>query len=200
MAFINPGVVEMEKEKMIFGEIQRIRNNISRKLDELSSIRSDSYTDLIFYMVNVGIMCFFLYIILKDIRNTLRFYNMQNEDNKRSSYNLFGRSKEINSDDNAYYDSKNMYINSNNNIKESLGKHNTTLKREFTDLTKFKNRHNLDDTLNTSITTKVINHENDNYTYDNTKTPKDSFWNSLFKPSKYPTVVNNADGHFFELI
>ena len=180
-------------------EIQKTRERMSMKLEELASIQTDSYGDLVYYFVIVGIMCFFLYIVLNDIYKTLKFFNMQNEDSRRSSYKL-PKHKEFTNDNYNYDNTKYNMINSNMSIRQSLENSQEELEKEFQDILEFKDKQNLDNTLKTSITTKVINHENDNYIYNNTKTPKDTFWNSIFKKSKYPSVVNNADGHYLELI
>jgi len=196
---MNSTYVEAKQTDYFMKEIQKTRERITLKLEELASIQTDSYTDLMYYFVIVGIMCFFLYIVLNDVYRTLKFFNMQNEDSKRSSYTL-PKHKELTNDNNNYDNDKYNLINSNMSIRQSLNNSQEELENKFRDLLEFKEKQNLDNTLKTSISTKVINHENDNYIYDNTKTPKGTFWNSLFKKSKYPTVVNNADGHYLELI
>lgn len=199
MVYMNSTYVEAKQTDYFMKEIQKTRERITLKLEELASIQTDSYTDLMYYFVIVGIMCFFLYIVLNDVYRTLKFFNMQNEDSKRSSYTL-PKHKELTNDNNNYDNDKYNLINSNMSIRQSLNNSQEELENKFRDLLEFKEKQNLDNTLKTSISTKVINHENDNYIYDNTKTPKGTFWNSLFKKSKYPTVVNNADGHYLELI
>lgn len=199
MMYNNDLVTEAERkmQKDLLDQITNIREKLMDKIDSIAQIKSDGYIDMIYYFVIVGIMCFFIYIILNDIYNTLKFHKQQNEDSKRRSYGVNSNSGRL-LDDNEYDDSH-QSINNNKNIESSLDFNQRELEAEFEDLRNFKFKNKLDNNLYTSIDTKVINRENDNYEYPKEKN-NTSFWNLMFEKPKYHSITNNTDGGFFEFI
>ena len=180
----------------LFNRIEAIREKINGKVDEISTIEANTYVDLIFYIIIVGIMCFFLYIVIYDLYRTLKFYYQQNEDSKRTSYR---KSKSATVDDNEYQPEDVDNVNRNEYIQESLEKSNDILQSEMHDLKMFKKKNQMDYNTYASIDTKNINHINDNYEYDSKKNVT-SFWNMIFQKPKYPSVTNNSAGGFFEFV
>ena len=127
----------------------------------------------------------------------MKFHKQQNEDSKRSSYGVNSQSSKF-LDDNEY-DDGHVSINNNQNIENSLDFNQKELESEFNDIRKFKSKHNIDNNLYTSINTKVINRENDNYEYPKEKN-RSNFWDIIFNKPKYHSITNNTDGGFFEFI
>ena len=186
-----------QRERALLDQIADVREKLMDKIDSIAKIKSDGYIDMVFYIVIVGIMGFFLYIVMNDIYNTLKFHNQQNEDSKRTSYG--NNSKSRSRLDNNEYDDGYVTVNNNENIKSSLDFKQKELETEFQDIREFKSKNKLDNNLYTSIDTKVINRENDNYDYPKEKN-KTGFWNLMFNKPKYHSITNNADGGFFEFI
>jgi hypothetical protein len=195
----NNGVTEAERgmQRDLLDQIANIRERLMDKIDSIAKIKSDGYIDMIYYFIIVSIMCFFVYIILSDIYKTLKFHKQQNEDSKRTSYGVNSNSGRL-LDDNEY-DDGHISINDNKNIKSSLDFNQRELETELKDLRDFKYKNKLDNNLYTSIDTKVINRENDNYEYPKEKN-KTSFLNLMFEKPKYHRITNNTDGGFFEFI
>jgi hypothetical protein len=187
---------DVQIQNKLLDETKRIREKINKKVEEIANIEANTYVDLIFYIIIVGIMCFFLYIIIYDLYRTLKFYYQQNDDSKHTSYR---KNKSATADDNEYkLDDENKF-NSNEYIKESLEKSNSVLNSDLHELKQFKKKNNIDFNTYASIDTKNINHLNDNYVYDDSKNVT-SFWNTIFKKPKYPSVTNNSAGGFFEFV
>lgn len=181
----------------LLNRIAEIRANLLKKIETVSQIKSEGYIDLIYYFVIVGIMMFFLYILLADVYKTLKFYKQQNEDSSRTSYGSNSKSKTY-FDDNEY-DSKYDTINYTESISRNLNVNNQELENEFDRLLRFKSKNNLDTNLYASIDTKVISRENDDYDYPKEKN-NTSYWSLLFEKPKYPSITNNSDGSFFEFV
>nr|QOI90394.1 hypothetical protein HWQ62_00257 [Pyramimonas orientalis virus] len=187
--------VDMNKDLM--DRIEKTKKKLLDKTTKIQEIANSSYIDIIYYLFTVGIMCFFLYVILSDIYKTIQYYNYQNADSQRISYK---KNDKTNVDNNDYTTEDDaIFTNSNEFIKSSLNKHNNTLDATFKDLVGFKTRNNLNPDVHTSITTNNISSKYDNYNYEQSKN-KTSFWELLFKKPKYPTITNNSSGSFFELI
>jgi len=184
-------------EQTLLYQIADVREKLMNKIDAIGKIKNDGYIDMLFYIIIVGIMLFFLYIILNDIYYTLKFHQLQNEDSKRTSYGVNSKSRTL-LDDNEFDDNY-VTINNNESIKNSLDFKQKELELEFQDIRDFKFKNKLDNNLYTSIDTKVINKENDNYNYPKEKN-KTNFWNLMFNKPKYYNITNNADGGFFEFI
>ena len=194
---INDNEELAEREKVLLDRIADVREKLMDKIDSITKIKNDGYIDIIFYVFIVGIMGFFLYIILNDIYRTLKFHEQQNDDSKRTSYGKNSKSLLLLDDNN--YDDGNVSVNNNESIKSSLDFKQRELETEFQDIREFKSKNKLDNNLYTSIDTKVINRENDNYDYPKEKN-KTGFWNLMFSKPKYHSITNNADGGFFEFI
>lgn len=197
---MNNALVSTDQNRFVIEQIEKSRNNVSKKLNELINIKNESYIDLVYYIIIVGIMCFFVYIVLNDMYKTLKFYQLQNQDIQSARKPAYLNERDLNRDENEFTPKNESNPNFNLSVQSSLENSQQELERNFDQLLKFKKEHDIDDSLKTSISTKVINHINDDYIYDTSLPSKSSFWNSLFKKSKYPSVVNNADGSYLELI
>jgi hypothetical protein len=71
--------------------IKYYENKLNKKLGEIGAIKNDVYMDMFYYIVIVGIMCFFVYIILLDLYTVVKLHSIQNQDSKssQSKYNIF---------------------------------------------------------------------------------------------------------------
>ena len=118
---------------------------------------------------------------------------MNDDSNRRSFKNDYSQ----NYTDNNIYEDDNVYnynINHNEYIVNKLKKQNNNLKDTFDELLVFKQKHNIDDRLHTSITTNNISSEYDNYNYLD-KQKNTSFWDMLFSPPKHYELMNKIGNH-----
>lgn len=173
-------------------KIQNTIDSLSKELLQISNIKGTIYTNLAFYFIVVMVMFFFMFIVLKDLYNSLNNYEMMKKDSNRQSY----KSKSNNTSnlymDNNVFDDDNVInynINHNEFILQKLKKQNKNLHTHFDELLKFKDRYNIDDTLYTSVTPNNISSTYDNYDYERKKN-KTSFWDSLFSPPKHYSLMN----------
>jgi hypothetical protein len=187
---------DLKLDNSLLESINDVREKINKKVEDIANIEANTYVDLIFYILIVGIMCFFLYIIIDDLYKTLKFYYKQNDDSQQTSYR---KSKATHIDDNEYQFDFESSVNSNKFIKDNLEKGNRVLNSDLHELKQFKKKNKIDHNTYASIDTKTINHLNDNYVYNDNKNVT-SFWNTMFKKPKYPSVTNNSSGGFFEFV
>ena len=179
--------------------IQQSKLKLQKKLNDVDNVVSNIYFDFFYYFIIVGIMMFFLYIILRDLYKTLKLYDIQNEDTKRTSFRKNANAS-IYQDDNEYAIDDNTNININSYIQDGFSRRNKTFFGEFEKLLKFKAENHLDDTNHVGdINTNSIHPKFDNYEYT-TKKKNSSYWNMLFEKPKHHSLVNNSEGGFFEFI
>ena len=169
-------------------------NSLTKELETISNIKGQMYANVVFYMIVVGIMLFFISIILLDLYQVLKNYQMMNKDSNRQSFRNNSNTV-FNIDNNSYEDDNifNYNVNYNEFIVNKLNKQNKNVKTHFEELLKFKQKHNIDDKLHTSVTPNNITSVNDNYNYIKRKnTP---FWNMLFSPPKHYELMNRIGNH-----
>lgn len=169
-------------------------DSLSKELEAISNIKGQMYANVVFYMVIVGIMIFFISIILFDLYHVFKNYQTMNKDSNRQSFR--NNSSTYFNIDNYSYEDDNVYnynVNYNEYIINKLNKQNKNVKDHFEELLKFKQKHNIDDKIHTSVTPSNISPENDNYNYNKKKhTP---FWNMLFSPPKHYELMNKIGNH-----
>lgn len=179
--------------------IQESRKKLQKKLNDVDEIVSNIYFDFFYYFIIIGIMMFFLYIILGDLYKTLKLYNVQNEDTKRTSFRKNSK-KSIYQDDNEYIRDDDISINVNSYIQDGFSRRNKSFMDEFDKLLNFKVENKIDDKIHTGdINTTSIYSKFDDYEYSSKK-KNSSFWNMLFEKPKHHSLVNNSEGGFFEFI
>lgn len=179
----------------IHDKVDDIISSLSKDLDSISNIKGQLYANIVFYIIIIGVMIFFTSIVLMELYNVLNNYNMMNKDSNRDS-NRNNPSRNFNIDSNIYDDSNsfiNQNINHNEYIINKLEKQNINVKAHFKELLKFKQKHDIDSKLHTSITPDNISSVNDNYNYQKKKnTP---FWDLLFTPPKHYELMNKIGNH-----
>lgn len=179
-------------------DLTKVKNeiikNLERKFNNVSYIKGEQYANLTFYVIIIGLMMFFIYILLSNLYSILKLHSTLNEDSKRQSYRR-SRSNILYTDNNSFYDDTSFTdkLNYNEYIVEKLNKQNTNVKNHFNELLEFKRRYNIDDTLNTGVSTDNLVDTYDNYDYSNTRM-NTSFWDMLFAPPKHYELVNRLGG------
>lgn len=170
--------------------IKYYENKLNKKLAEYAMIKSDVYMDMFYYIIIVGIMSFFVYVILHDLYLVVKLHSIQDKDSKssQSKYNLF--------EDNYEYDSTNeKALNSSMYILQSLDLNNANIQKEFDKLSTFKNENRLDSTIYNNSSVQNISSKFDDYTYPKKK--ESNFFLSMFEKPKYKPIVNNSRGTGF---
>jgi DNA-binding transcriptional MerR regulator len=183
--------------KDIMDRINKVKQKLIAKTATIQEVANSSYVDIIYYIFTVSIMCFFLYVVLSDIYKTIKLHNKQNSDSKGTDYQKNKRN--LMSDDNDFTIEGEVFKNNNELVQSNLSKHNDELEENLKELSDFKNRNKLDPKVYTSITSKNISAEYDNYEYK-TQKQSSSFWDLLFKKPKYPSITNESSGSFFAFI
>jgi hypothetical protein len=196
---MNPGnTSEYDYKSQVNDKIEKIKQKLIDKTASIQEVANSSYVDIIYYIFTVGIMCFFLYVVLSDMYKTLKFHSYQNEDSKRTS---FGKNKQKTNNDNNDFNIEGVpFKNSNEFIQKNLQKQNVNLEAQFKDLQEFKLKSKIDPKVYTSISPRNISATFDNYDYSKNTKRNSSFWDLLFKKPKYPSITNESNGSFFEFI
>jgi hypothetical protein len=163
--------------------INEIKESLLKRLDESANYTADLYTTIIYYIIVVGIMFFFIYIILSDLYNTFKLHNIQNSDIKRNKNNIVY-------DDNYNYDIDALEKNNNESIMTSIKNKDNSISNEFSKLIQFKQKHDLNDNLYINSTLDTLSSKDDNYYYPNKKST--GFWKLLFDKPKHTNIVNNS--------
>ena len=171
-----------------------IYNKLRTKFNNISNIKSEQYANLTFYVIIIGMMLFFIYILLSNLYSILKLHASLNNDSKRRSYRR-NRLNVLYTDNNTFDDDVSFMEKSNYNeyIVEKLNKQNTNVRNHFNELLEFKRRYDIDDTLEAGVSTDNLVNTYDNYEYTNTK-KNTSFWDMLFAPPKHYELVNRLGG------
>jgi hypothetical protein len=172
--------------------IKYYENKLNKKLGEIGAIKNDVYMDMFYYIIIVGIMCFFVYIILSDLYTVVKLHSVQNQDSKssQSKYNIF-------EDNNTYDNDNDNDKNSSMYILQSLNNQDDNINKEFEDLLLFKNENKLDATLYTDASVKSISSDFDDYKYPKRRN-ESNFFSMLFERPKHASLVNKAGGAFID--
>lgn len=162
-------------------KIDKISSDIYKSLsNQAFELDSNSDTNQLYFIVNILIIIFFIYIIVSNILKTIKVYN----DNNSFVTKFFKTSDDY--DYNDYFNkSKNDLKVIDKTIKTKSKIHSST----FDNIGTFKRKHNIDSNLYSIIDNEIIKKQYDNYIYDVNKTGE-SFWNLLFSKAKYDDVVN----------
>lgn len=162
---------------------------MSKKINKISSdiqksltfdVDSNTDTNKLYFIVNILIILFFIYVIVSNISKTIKVYNDNNS----------FLTKTLTTSD--YYDYNDYFHKSKNDLKVIDKTINTTSKTHsstFDRIATFKRKHNIDSNLYSVIDNEIIKKQSDNYVYDAQK-KGESFWNLLFSKAKYDDVVN----------
>lgn len=171
--------------------VQQTINSLMKELESVKNIKGTMYSNLAFYFIVLGIMLFFLSIVLKNLYLTFVNYELMKHDSARlpKSSNTIDNVFDI--DSNHYDDSNNYYtykFNHNEFILNKLKKQNQNVHQTFENLLKYKQKYDIDNTLYTSVTPQNISSNNDDYNYDPTR--NSSFWKTLFSTPKHFQLMN----------
>ena len=129
----------------IHDKINSTIESLSKEFEAVSKIKGQMYANVVFYIIIIGIMLFFISIILFDLYHVLKNYQMMNKDSNRKSFRNSTSNSLV---DNNIYEDDNVYnynINHNEYILNNLHKQNKNVKNHFEELLKFKQKHNIDD-------------------------------------------------------
>ena len=151
-------------------------------------------------MIIVGVMCFFIYIILADLYKVLKLHSLQNED----SLQMFSPKKSskrpgVYNDDNDFeLDFSVTETNRSKDILVGLNKAQTSLYNNLDGLRTFIAENNLKE-VEIDVSEKNINSENDDWDYP-TKRRDSSFWNMIFDKPRHHSIVNNGGAAYMSTI
>lgn len=172
------------------------KEKLLNKVNEISSIKQDAYLDIFNYMVVVGVMSFFVYIILSDLYKILKLHTVQSNDSKQM---FASKSKaKILNDNNEYEIDFSEGMNKNKELLDGLTKANMAVYNKFDNLIKFKAENHLD-TLEVDVNENNINSKNDDWNYP-VKRKNTSFWSMIFEKPKHYSLVNNSDSAFISSV
>ena len=170
--------------------------DIVKKLNELDEIKQDAYLDIFYYMIVVGVMCFFIYIILSDLYKVIKLHSIQNEDSLqmfKSTSPKSSKSKMYNDDNDFEIDFMDE-VNRNKQIIDSLSKSQMSIYNGMKDMIDFKKENNLDG-LEINVDENNISDKHDNWNYP-IKRKDTNFWNMIFEQPKHYSMVNNSGGEY----
>lgn len=172
------------------------KQQLSNKLKDITDIKHDAYLDIFYYVIVVGVMSFFVYIILSDLYKILKLHSIQSNDSKQM---FESKSKaKILKDDNDYEIDFNEGMNKNKELLDGLSKANMAVYNNFNDLVKFKAENHLDN-LEIDVNENNINSKNDDWNYP-VKRKDSSFWSMIFEKPKHYSLVNNSDSAFISAV
>lgn len=193
---MNQPLYTQSHNPQLIREYQHGINEISRRLqtqlDDLKNYVPDLYTTIIYYIIVIGIMSFFIYVIIADLYNIFKLHSIQNND-----INIKEKDEKT-FDDNYDYSSDEYQINYNENITKGFGNLNNSMSNQFSKLTEFKEKNNIDSQLYINSTVDSISSSQDNYYYPNKKST--GFWELLFNKPKHTNIVNNSQNAFISFI
>lgn len=173
-----------------------VQQKLHNKLKEITDIKQDAYLDIFYYIIVVGIMCFFVYIILSDLYKILKLHSIQSNDSKKM-FESKSKAKILN-DDNEYEIDFNESMNKNKELLDGLTKANTAVYNKFNNLVQFKAENHLD-SLDIDVNENNISSKNDDWNYP-VKRKDSSFWNMIFEKPKHYSLVNNSDSAFISAV
>jgi hypothetical protein len=172
------------------------QQKLLKKLNEISDIKQDAYLDIFYYIIVVGIMSFFVYIILSDLYKILKLHSIQSNDSKKM-FESKSKAKILN-DDNEYEIDFNEGMNKNKELLDGLTKANMAVYNKFNNLIQFKAENHLDN-LEIDVNENNINSKNDDWNYP-VKRKDSSFWSMIFEKPKHYSLVNNSDSAFISAV
>ena len=145
--------------------------------------------DTFTYIIVILVISFFIYIILKDLYQSLKVHYM-NTSIPKAKKSMFSN-QASHDDDNVFGSDDYRNTNWTESIKHMMDKKNKILEDEFDIIRKFKRINNLPSELNTSIGIANIKDADDDYEY--TKKNGTSFAETLFKKPKHHQYINNTN-------
>lgn len=172
------------------------QQKLLKKLNEISDIKQDAYLDIFYYIIVVGVMSFFVYIILSDLYKILKLHSIQSNDSKKM-FESKSKAKILN-DDNEYEIDFNEGMNKNKELLDGLTKANMAVYNKFNNLIQFKTENHLDN-LEIDVNENNINSKNDDWNYP-VKRKDSSFWSMIFEKPKHYSLVNNSDSAFISAV
>ena len=92
----------------------KIYNKLTTKFNNISNIKSEQYANLTFYVIIIGMMLFFIYILLSNLYSILKVHASLNDDSKRRSYRR-NRLNVLYTDNNTFDDDVSFMEKSNYN-------------------------------------------------------------------------------------
>ena len=119
-----------------------VQQKLQKKLKEITDIKQDAYLDIFYYIIVVGVMSFFVYIILSDLYKILKLHSIQSNDSKKM-FESKSKAKILN-DDNEYEIDFNEGMNKNKELLDGLTKANMAVYNKFNNLIQFKAENHLD--------------------------------------------------------
>jgi hypothetical protein len=169
-------------------EIRFAQEKLNQRLDEIADIRQDAYISILYYVIIVGTMLFFAYIILYDMWNVLKRY----EDKKKIEVPKAKSDHEQEMDDYSYDEDRSDIQNYKRTITTNLKTADERIDKRLRPLKSFRKRHDLDDKRYVKSTVMSLSEKDDDYEF--TKPSGDSVWSMLFQKPTYHTVLN-SDPH-----
>lgn len=145
--------------------------------------------DTFTYIIVILVISFFIYIILKDLYQSLKVHYM-NTSIPNAKKSMFSN-QASHDDDNVFGSDDYRNTNWTESIKHMMDKKNKILEDEFDIIRKFKKINNLPSELHTSIGIANIKDADDEYEY--TKKNGASFAETLFKKPKHHQYINNTN-------
>ena len=173
-----------------------VQQKLQKKLKEITDIKQDAYLDIFYYIIVVGVMSFFVYIILSDLYKILKLHSIQSNDSKKM-FESKSKAKILN-DDNEYEIDFNEGMNKNKKLLDGLTKANMAVYNKFNNLIQFKAENHLDN-LEIDVNENNISSKNDDWNYP-VKRKDSSFWSMIFEKPKHYSLVNNSDSTFISAV
>lgn len=202
MSYVQPTTIDTksigEANKAILNKIEDASKRLNDKISSLEEVTKNSYFDLAYYFITVGICFWFIYILLKDIYVTLKLYYLGKQDfqlyqNKSAENNV-----QIFMDDNEF-ETDEQSFNTDSFIKQNTEKNSMNIMSKLSNIIKFKQDNNINGGIfeYADVDTNNIDAKFDNYEYLPSKTKESSFLSSLVKkPKHYNILNNNMDSEF----
>ena len=139
--------------------------------------RNEMSKSLVISIITILIMCGLLYTLTSNIiKMIMNYLNESNQVFNTSSADI------IENDNNHYLRDEYLHSNQNDRILQSIRNLHQNNNKQFADLIAYKKKYNLDDKLQSDITSQVLSSSNDNYEYKNQPNIL-TFIMDLFKPS-----------------
>lgn len=185
-----------ESNKILIENIEKATKRLNDKIENLEEVTKNSYFDLAYYFVTVGICFWFVYILLKDIYRTLKLHNVQTDDFKRVQARSSGSPQRFM--DNNDYEFEEQSFNTDSYIKQSSQNNSLNIMKKLGNVINFKETNNINGGTfeYADVNTNSIDPKYDNYAYP-AKQNESSFWNVLLnKPKHYGMVNNNSDLYY----
>jgi hypothetical protein len=185
-----------ESNKLLIEKVEAATKRLNDKIEKLQDVTKNSYFDLAYYFITVGIAFWFVYIILKDIYRTLKAYSVESDDFVKFKAKSTGDSQKY-IDDNDY-EIEEQSFNTDSYIKQSSQNSAMNMIKNLGNIIDFKQKNNINGGVfeYADETTNNIDPKYDDYDYP-AKKNESSFWNVLLnKPKHYDMVNNNSDLYY----